>query len=318
MTDTKTRGLWDWLWQREHIRRSREQLATKSTKRLELERQSMVLAEAGDRVLRPVSPLRSGSGESAAALLYKQSITLTLMALGSSVDRLAGDDALRKCVSDALPDSISFELLCQLLTASSEARSDQADLSITSLQATALADVAHALLELARAPELGLQRAWVRRLKRVVVAAVLLAIFLGAAISMGERLAMGPDLAEGKPWQVSSAYKGFSSDAGRADGKKTKIFFHTNREQSPWVEFDLGAPTLVRRVDIQNRRDCCRDRAFPLVIEGSLDREKWQELGRQTEPFSQWTLDLQPTEVRYVRAKALKRTVLHLEGFEVR
>ena len=227
MTDTQTHSLSAWFWQREPMRRSREQLSTKSTQRLELEQQSMVLAEAGDRVLRPVSPLRSGSGEIAAAMLYKQSIALTLAALGSSIDRLAADDALRKHVSDALPDSISFELFCQLLRVSSEAQSDQADLSITSLQATALADVAHALLELARAPELGLQR-------------------------------------------------------------------------------------------IQNRRDCCRDRAFPLVIEGSLDGEKWRELGRQTKPFSQWTLELQPTEVRYVRAKALKRTVLHLEGFEVR
>ena len=293
-------------------------MAAKSTQRLELEQQSMVLAEAGDRVLRPVSPLRSGPGEAAAALLYKQSIAVTLMALGSSVDQLAGDEPLRKHVSEALPDSISFELLCQLLTAPSEAQSVEADLRITSPQATALANTAHALLDLARAPELGLRRAWVRRLKRVGVAATLLAIFLGVAISAGRRLALGPDLAAGKQWQVSSAYRGFSLEAGQADGKKTKIFFHTNRERSPWVEFDLGEPTLIRRVDIQNRRDCCRDRAFPLAIEGSLDRVTWQELGRRMEPFSEWMLEFQPTEVRYVRAKALKRTVLHFEGFEVR
>ena len=83
------------------------------------------------------------------------------------------------------------------------------------------------------------------------------------------------------------------------------------REPMRWSREQLSTKST-------QRRDCCRDRAFPLAIEGSLDREKWQELGRQTEPFSKWTLELQPTEVRYVRAKALKRTVLHLEGFEVR
>ena len=56
----------------------------------------------------------------------------------------------------------------------------------------------------------------------------------------------------------------------------------------------------------------------PNAIEGSLDGEEWQELGRRKEPFSKWTLEFSPTSVRYVRVKALKRTFLHLESLEVR
>jgi hypothetical protein len=293
-------------------------VAAKSHRRTKLEQYAMTSAEAGDRALHPVTPLRSGSGVVVSALLHKESLRATLLALDSSVSDLAEDEALRAHVTRALPQSVSFQRLCELVTEPSNIDEVEGDLRVLSAEAEALAGAARALLEVARTPERRLQQAFARRFLRtgVTVLLLVLAVILGA--EAGARVVRGPNLAEGKPWRASSAYRGFSAEAGICDGNKTRIFFHTNREQEPWVELDLGEPTLIERVDVRNRRDCCRDRSFPLAIEGSLDGQDWQELGRQTEPFSKWTLEFGPTKARYVRAKALKRTFLHLESVEVR
>jgi hypothetical protein len=318
MSDTFVGRFFGWFWQQDTIRESQKQVAAKSHRRTKLEQYAMTSAEAGDRALHPVTPLRSGSGEVVSALLHKESIRATLLALGSSVGGLAEDEALRAEVTRALPQSVSFERLCELVMERSNIDEVEGNLRVRSAEAEALAGAARALLEVARTPERRLQQAFARRFLRtsVTVLLLVLAVILGA--EAGARVARGPNLAEGKPWRASSTYRGFSAEAGICDGNKTRLFFHTNREQEPWVELDLGEPTLIERVDVRNRRDCCRDRSFPLAIEGSLDGQDWQELGRQTEPFSKWTLEFGPTKARYVRAKALKRTFLHLESVEVR
>lgn len=318
MSDTFMGRLFDRFSQRENIRESQKQVAAKSHRRTKLEQYAMTSAEAGDLVLHPVAPLRSGSGEVVSALLHKESIRATLLALGSSVDGLAEDEPLRAQVARALPQSVSFERLGQLVTEPSNIDDVEGNLRVRSAEAEALAAVARALLEVARAPERRLHQAFVQRYLRISVTILLLVL---AVILCAEAVAFfvrGPNLAEGKSWRASSAYAGFSPEAGVCDGNRTRIFFHTNREQDPWVELDLGEPTLIERVDVRNRRDCCRDRSFPLAIEASLDGQNWQELGRQTEPFSEWTLEFAPTKTRYVRAKALKRTFFHLESLEVR
>lgn len=318
MSDTFVGRFFDWFWQRETIRENQKRVEAKSHRRTKLEQYAMTSSEAGNRALHPVTPLRSGSGEVVSALLHKESIRATLQALGSSLDGLAKDEDLRAQVTRTLPQSVSFERLCELVTDPSNIDEVEGNLRVRSAEAEALAGAARALLEVARTPERRLQQAFARRFLRSGVAVLLLALAVIVGAEAGVRLMQGPNLAEGKPWRASSAYRGFSANAGICNGNKTRIFFHTNREQEPWVELDLGGPTLIARVDVRNRRDCCRDRSFPLAVESSLDGQAWQELGRQTEPFSKWTLEFGPTKARYVRAKALKRTFLHLESVEVR
>ena len=318
MSDAFMARLFGWFWQGETIRQSQNQVAAKSHRRAKLEQYAMTSAEAGDRALHPVTPLRSGPGEVISALLHKESIRATLLALGSNVSGLAEDEALRARVACALPQSVSFERLCELVTDPSSIDEVEGNLRVRSVEAEALASAARALVEVARIPERRLQQAFARRFVRTSVAVLLVALSVILGAEAGVRVVRGPNLAEGKPWRASSAYGGFSAETGMCDGNRTRIFFHTNREQEPWVELDLGGPTLIERVDVRNRRDCCRDRSFPLAIESSLDGQEWQELGRQTGPFSKWTLKFGPTEARYVRAKALKRTFLHLESVEVR
>jgi hypothetical protein len=318
MSDTFMGRFFGWFWQQEIIRESQKQVAAKSHRRAKLELYAMTAAEAGDRALHPVTPLRSGPGEVVSALLHKESIRATLLALGTSVGGLAEDEALAAQVACTLPQSVTFERLYELVTKPSNIDEVDGNLRVRPVEAEALAAAARELLDVARTPERRLHQAFARRLLRTSVAVFLLVLAVIVGVDAGARVVRGPNLAEGKPWRASSTYRGFSAEAGMCDGGKTRIFFHTNREQDPWVELDLGEPTLIARVDVQNRRDCCQDRSFPLAIEGSLDGQEWQELGRQPEPFSKWSLEFEPTEARYVRAKALKLTFLHLESVEVR
>lgn len=318
MSDTFMGRFCGWFWQGKAIGENQLRVAAKSHQQARLEQYAMTAAEAGDRALHPVTPLRSGSGEVVSALLHRESVLASLLAMGRSPDDLSEDDALRVPISRALPSSVSFARLCELLDSSSSADGLEANLRVRPDEAEALAVSARTLLDVARAPERQLQQALRRRLLRTGVALAFVSLLVVLGFQLGARVIQGPNLADGKPWRTSSTYKGFSPEQGVCDGNETAIFFHTQRESEPWVELDLGAPTTIERVDVGNRRDCCRDRSFPLAIEISLNGEDWEEIGRRVEPFTTWTLKVEPTSARYVRAKAIKRTFLHLESFEVR
>jgi hypothetical protein len=80
---------------------------------------------------------------------------------------------------------------------------------------------------------------------------------------------------------------------------------------------DLGRPKQFTSVDIRNREDCCKERAVPLVVQSSNDRESWKELGRQTTEFDVWNLTFPAETARYVRVVAERRTMLHLKSIRV-
>ena len=83
-------------------------------------------------------------------------------------------------------------------------------------------------------------------------------------------------------------------------------------------EIDLGKALQFSRVEVQNRSDCCEERAIPLAIEISKDGKKWKEVARKTELFTVWNADFDPVKARYVRTRALSRTFLHLVRVSVR
>ncbi len=156
-------------------------------------------------------------------------------------------------------------------------------------------------------------RRWVR------VGAVLgLVAALSAGVGFAFRsIARGPNLAAGRPWTTSSKYGGFSPEAHLVDNNKSSVFFHTNEEQDPWVQFDLGAPVNVARVVVKNRGDCCTERVLPLVITVSLDGTRWDEVARRNEPFSTWDAVFASKSARFVRLTTKKRTWMHLEAVSI-
>lgn len=156
-------------------------------------------------------------------------------------------------------------------------------------------------------------RRWIRVGAMLGVVGLLSA---GAGLAL-RTAARGPNLAAGRPWTSSSKYGGFSPEAHLVDTNKSAIFFHTNEEQDPWVQFDLGAPTSIARVVAKNRSDCCTERAIPLVVQVSTDGARWEEVAHRNDPFSTWDAVFPARSARFVRLTTKKRTWLHLEQVTV-
>ena len=165
--------------------------------------------------------------------------------------------------------------------------------------------------ELRRRGALGWLRARPRASKVIVSAGVLLLV-VSAALRWLE-----PDLAEGKRWEASSAWGSFPRAGVMAGEAPIDGRFHTNDEQDPWVRIDLGEAQRVHAVRIENRTNCCKERAIPLAIELSLDGESWKVVGYRRMLFDTITEHFAAQRARYVRLRVDKRSLLHLRRISV-
>jgi F5/8 type C domain-containing protein len=139
------------------------------------------------------------------------------------------------------------------------------------------------------------------------------AVLAVAGIAWGrEARERARDVAVNKPWRTSSVYAAVcvSPKQDCADG--SDYFFHTQDEQSPWIEFDLGSSQRIRGVRVINRKDCCGERAVPLVVEVSTDQSRWKTVARRDAVFSSWLAEFAPVDARWVRLRLEKRAPLHL------
>jgi hypothetical protein len=120
------------------------------------------------------------------------------------------------------------------------------------------------------------------------------------------------DLAAGRPWRTSSSYEVRGCLSPEQDCP-SGYFFHTAvHDKNPWVEFDLGRETPVSRVRVENRTDCCLERAVPLGVELSRNRHAWQTVARRDEVFNSWQASFEPVTARYVRLRLMRPGILHL------
>jgi len=132
------------------------------------------------------------------------------------------------------------------------------------------------------------------------------------------RVFVGTNLAEGKHWQTSTTHSGFDTETQQMYGQHYSFFFHTGEgDPEPWFELDFGSPTYFKRIEIDNRSDCCQERAVPLVVEASDDHTQWQPLAERTAPFSRWVFHVTPTTKRYLRLRVKRASTLHLESVKV-
>lgn len=137
------------------------------------------------------------------------------------------------------------------------------------------------------------------------------------AVIVGQRLFEPTNLADGKAWRTSSKWIDCDPTIGRCGPHVTRILFHTNEDESPWFEIDLGTPTAFSSVSVQNRSDHMPERAVPLIVESSDDQLTWKELARRDENFSTWRAKFPTTTARFVRLRVPRRTFLHLEAVRV-
>lgn len=147
-----------------------------------------------------------------------------------------------------------------------------------------------------------------------LLVALVLAVFAVRYGALELSRALRTDLAPGASWRVSTTAPPFAASGSgfpRPEGGPN-IFFKTQIEDSPWIEFDLGAPRALRGVSIDNRLDCCQDYATPLLVELSDDGKAWREVARRESRFYYWTEWFPESRARYLRLRVDRRTALHL------
>jgi len=154
------------------------------------------------------------------------------------------------------------------------------------------------------------------RLRRVALGAAL-AVLVLAAVQVVPHLHLQPSLTAGRPWRASSALDVCKPKEHYCADAVTDIFFCTTDENDPWVEFDLGDRKTFSHLVVKNRSDCCPDRAVPLALEVSDDRTTWREVARRDDTFSTWRADFPATRARYARLRVLRRSILHLDSFDL-
>jgi len=147
-----------------------------------------------------------------------------------------------------------------------------------------------------------------------VVAAIVLA--LGCAVSPNLRGRMFPsDLAAGKPWIVNSTAYGHPT-SGFGPSSEGPLFFHTDAVNGPFVEIDLGAEHVIRSIEVENRTDCCKERALPLDVK-VLKGDTWQLVAERRAWFSIWSYDISPVRAQKIRFERPGNEVFHLKRISV-
>jgi hypothetical protein len=134
---------------------------------------------------------------------------------------------------------------------------------------------------------------------------------------MRQQFEMRADLSANRPWRASSSYERVCLSPQRHCPAATSYFFHTLEEPNPWLELDLAAEQQVSRLHVFNRRDCCRERASPLIVEVSTDHIHFREVSRNERPFDEWTARFAPVRARWVRLRVPRRSFLHLTEVRV-
>ena len=112
--------------------------------------------------------------------------------------------------------------------------------------------------------------------------------------------------------------------AGGCDGVKDGgPGFHTEKQDQPWWQVDLGAPRQVARVVIWNRAEC-PERARTLQVKLSGDGRSWTTVYRHDGSMFQGVSDNKPLTVqltnltaRFVRIQLRGNDFLHLDEVEV-
>jgi hypothetical protein len=178
--------------------------------------------------------------------------------------------------------------------------------------------VAEALLGASRTTRDEIDSVWLRRTLTIgallaVVASVAVGILLFGAWQETKN-----DLAAGRPWRTSSISGAIGCKSPAqvcTDGPD--YFFHTAEEERPWVEIDLGSVKSIAAVRVENRRDCCAERAVPLSVEISTDQKQYREVLHKQDTFRSWKGEFSPVKARYVRLRASRKTLLHLAGVRV-
>jgi len=318
--------LLEWLWLGSARKRASEARPS-SPRALELSRRAELAAELAERARRPAEALIHGSGDPLACELYAEAVCWAL-----SAQRVAGDEASPAPAAESkLSVSTEWERAdpALLLRAAGNPEAlermragicDKTFVDFAELErreqvelATRLAGFVSELLNPLRSERVRVARILMLRLVRLGSVALAL-----AALSIGIWKARGwydewRDLAPRASWTTSSLYPvGGCPQPAQTCKESPYYFFHTYQEDSPFVLFDLGKEKTLSSVVIENRLDCCNDRAVPLLIEVSSDNRRWKKVKRRDAVFTTWKAKFPAVRARYVKIRVQGPGILHL------
>lgn len=159
---------------------------------------------------------------------------------------------------------------------------------------------------------------WLSRALRIGLLLVLVIGVGWGGFAVREWMIELNNVARGKPWTTSSTYAapGCRSPAQECM-ESPNFFFHTQEENGPWLELDLGTVQSISSVKIRNREDCCSERAVPLVVEVSTDGKQWKQVARKNEIFGVWHPEFPAVDARWVRLRVARKSILHLASVDV-
>lgn len=335
----KRGGFREWFWASGAMAELRDRRRTEAASVAVFERRARLAAELGSSLLDQPEPVSSGTAEGAACELYRQSLYWSLLALdarrtgssSSSSEAAAtatatatvgtGPDDLRalwsRTAADAGVEAAILSAVEQDLVERSFVHFAELPADEQTLAARRLRRAATALVATASPTEKQIERVWNRRMLRLAIIAAL-AVTVVAAISLfGNFREKQRDIAINRPWRVSSTGVARCKSPEQSCGGSSDYFFHTAEEDRPWVELDLGSVRSIAGVIVENRKDCCGERATPLILEVSKDQDRFREITRRDAAFQTWKAEFAPVEARYVRLRANRRTMLHLASVRV-
>ena len=129
------------------------------------------------------------------------------------------------------------------------------------------------------------------------------------------------NVARDKPVHLSSVVANSPDGHELVDGDTTGTYgVQTNTEESPQAIIDLLHTHEISTVKVYNRGDGWFDDCLPLVVEFSVDGEKYSPIARREAHFDQdppWTIDAREQPARYVRIRVDRRSYLALTEVEV-
>jgi len=286
-----------------------------------------------ERTFRPSDVLPFAGADAAACELAREAIYWALLALreraeGSAPNSAEGSfRASSEATFATLWSETDSELLDRAAGGPGQAErlraelleksfADFAELSppLQTAAAVRLHALAERLIEPLAFPQRAAERAWLKRMQLSMLALVVL-VGLGFAVkSLKARDELNYDLAASASWQASSQ---FAPECACQSPEQScaacpNFFFCTAEEERPSIVFDLHRVEKLSAVVVENRRDCCPERALPLMVQVSHDQKHWKTVATRKDEFSTWRADFHTEKARWVKLSVGRRNFLHL------
>jgi len=310
----------DWFWRGSALAKARRALPELGERAAVFAQRARASAELAQNMLASDEPGELSS-EGSACETYRQASYWALCALHAQAEPGALPEADR--IWDSLDDALlaaaavgeerrerlrsalrsgSFVYFAELPPAEQQA-------SLIELRKLAQALLAKLVERSTALDAIYLQRAW----RLALLGFVLLCVALSPAV-VKKALEERTELTAGRSWRASSKFEASCASPAQKCPDHPNYFFHTNEEASPWLEFDLGNEQKISKVRVDNRLDCCVERADPMVIEVSSDQKHWRRVARHEGVFNTWEAKFEPAHARYFRVRLLKPNFLHLSA----